>query len=186
MVHLPCSPRNVMSCWPNTLTSEGIAPTSKRFFGRAQHVHPAKRALTAPRFKQGRQSDFCVSSVANSLEVRQVQKQARRIQSLMRARSFALFGPVQNSKCAELWAAIRRSSGFKPDFPRRVWKETGVNINLSVSNDELDLISENVSSHANRLARARWRAKKAEFSMEVEHSWKAKGGRFPFWAFAGR
>ena len=78
-----------------SLTHEGVAPTHKRFLGRAQHVHPVKRALTAPRFKQGRQGNFCASAVVASLEVRQVQRQARRLQSLIRTRSCAFFGPVQ-------------------------------------------------------------------------------------------
>ena len=92
----------------------------------------------------------------------------------------AFFGPAQNAKCAELWVAIRRSSGFKPDFARWAWSEVGVDLNSTVDNDELSCLYEQVSSHAHRLARARWKDKKTEFSMEVEHSWKAKGGRLPF------
>ncbi len=83
-------------------------------------------------------------------------------------------------KCAELWAVIQRSSGFKPDFTRWAQSEVGIDINSTVNHDGLLCLYEKVSSHAHRLARARWKEKKTEFSMMVEHSWKAKGGRLPF------
>ena len=164
----------------HSLTQEGCPPVSKRFLGRAQQVSPVKRALTAPRFKQGRMNDFCVGTLANSLEVRQVQKQARRMQALVRTRSCPFFGPIQNAKCAELWAAIRRSSGFRPDFPRWMFSELGIDVYLPIEGDDLSRISDHVFAYANQLARARWKAKKTEFTAEVEESWKAKGGRLPF------
>eukprot|EP00438_Fugacium_kawagutii_P008452 Skav217433 [mRNA] locus=scaffold1729:261303:262415:+ [translate_table: standard] len=56
----------------------------KGFTGRGQALQPVRRALAAPRFKAGRPTDFAVEPNANSLVVRQVQKQARRLQNLGR------------------------------------------------------------------------------------------------------
>ena len=140
----------------HSLTEEGVPPKGSHFKGRAQAVEPVRRALAPPRFKQGRQGDFCVSCPSTALEVRQVQKQARRIQAYVRTLSCSFFGTVQRAKCVELWTAILRSSGFKPCFP--TW----------------------VQDWAQKLASRRWRAKRQEFALLVDSSWKAKGGRIPF------
>lgn len=94
------------------------------------------------------------------------------------AYSCSLFGPTQRSKCEELWAAILRSSGFRPDFPRWAWNELGLDIHLD--GDSLSLLVDSVYEYANKLASARWRAKKTEFAVQIENSWKTKGGRMPF------
>lgn len=125
-----------------------------------------------PRFKQGRNRDFCVDSASNPLEVRQAQKQARRLQALIRTLSYSLFGPIQRSKCEELWAAIMRSSGFRPDFPRWAWNELGLDIVHHLDGDSLSLLVDEVYEYANKLASARWRAKKTEFAVQPENSWK--------------
>ena len=87
--------------------------------GRSSRVCPTKAVLAAPRFKQGRHGDFCVSHPSVALQVRQVQKQARRLQALRRLLGCLFFGPVQQAKANELWRAIMSSSGFRPSF--QVW-----------------------------------------------------------------
>ena len=163
----------------HSLTLGGDIPRGRRFRGRVQHIDPVLRDLAPPRFKQGRNGDFCVNSASNCLEVRQVQKQARRLQALMRTLSCSLFGPTQRSKCEELWAAIVRS-GFRPNFPRWAWNELGLDIVYHLDVDSLSTLVDKVYEHANKLASARWRAKKTEFTVQIENSWKTKEGRMPF------
>ena len=70
----------------NSTTNEGETLSGKRYLGRASNVSPVKRVLAAPRFKAGRKSDFMVTFPSVALKVRQVQKQARRIQALLGVR----------------------------------------------------------------------------------------------------
>lgn len=64
-------------------TIDGRSP-GKKFLGRASRPVPVKRVLAAPRFRQGRTKDFQVQYLSVALQVRQVQEQARRLQSLDR------------------------------------------------------------------------------------------------------
>ncbi len=91
---------------------DGELVYGKRFFGRASLTSPFKRVLAAPRFKTGRKSDFVVKFPTVALRVRQVQKQARRIQSLTRLLKAPVFGPHHHGKVHDLW--FHR---FPPPFP---------------------------------------------------------------------
>ena len=131
-------------------------------------------------FKHGRQGDFCVSCPSTALEVRQVQKQARRIQAYVRTLGCSFFGPVQRAKCVELWTAILRSSGFKPCFPTWALNELGISLSGPLDNDDLATLLSKVQNWAQKLASRRWQVKRHEFALQVDASWKAKGGRIPF------
>ena len=71
-----------LSLW-EAATLEGSSP-GPRYLGRAQQPAPVKRGLAAPRFKQGRATDFRVQMPSVALRVRKTQKQGRRLQCLER------------------------------------------------------------------------------------------------------
>eukprot|EP00438_Fugacium_kawagutii_P004973 Skav222404 [mRNA] locus=scaffold4422:467384:476455:+ [translate_table: standard] len=149
-----------------------------RFSGRAQQLHPVRRALAAPRFKQGRSSDFCVDHHANTLIVRQVQRQARRLQNLGRLLRSPV-RPVTHTKVSELWQAILASTGFGRSFPN--WLLTQVDfLHLTPTLACVETVTQVVLAHANRLASQSWRARRKHFSDCLETSWTSDGGRLPF------
>ena len=86
---------------------------------------PVKRVLAAPRFRAGRKSDFSVKFPSVAVKVRQVQKQARRLQSLLRLLQSQFFGNDHFGQVHELWNAIVRSTGFVPNFPGWVFSVLG-------------------------------------------------------------
>ena len=100
----------------HSIDEYGQVPKGKRFRGRSSSVRPTKAALAAPRFKEGRNGDFCVQFPLVALKVRQVQKQARRLQALCKLLGCLFFGPVQQAKAIELWRAVMAGSGFRPSF----------------------------------------------------------------------
>eukprot|EP00438_Fugacium_kawagutii_P035419 Skav202009 [mRNA] locus=scaffold1829:120856:132547:- [translate_table: standard] len=149
-----------------------------RFSGRAQQLHPVRRALAAPRFKQGRSSDFCVDHHANTLLVRQVQRQARRLQNLGRLLRSPV-RPVTHNKISELWQAILASTGFGRSFPNWLLSQVDF-IHLSPTVACVETVTQVVLAHANRLASQSWRAWRKHFSDCLETSWTSDGGRLPF------
>eukprot|EP00438_Fugacium_kawagutii_P005711 Skav208065 [mRNA] locus=scaffold936:122039:130199:+ [translate_table: standard] len=149
-----------------------------RFSGRAQQLHPVRRALAAPRFKQGRSSDFCVDHHANTLLVRQVQRQARRLQNLGRLLRSPV-RPVTHNKISELWQAILASTGFGRSFPNWLLSQVDF-IHLSPTVACVETVTQVVLAHANRLASQSWRARRKHFSDCLETSWTSDGGRLPF------
>jgi len=49
-----------------------------------------------------------------------------------------------------------------------------------LNGDSLSHLVDKVYEYASKLASARWRAKKTEYAVQVENSWKTKEGRLPF------
>eukprot|EP00438_Fugacium_kawagutii_P016812 Skav203771 [mRNA] locus=scaffold206:191880:212068:+ [translate_table: standard] len=150
----------------------------RRFSGRAQQLHPVRRPLAAPRFKQGRSSDFCVSHQANTLIVRQVQKQARRLQNLGRLMRSPQ-RPITNTKINELWNAVLASTGFGHSFTRWALERLDIGF-LSPTSGCVASLTQVVLDHANQLASQSWRARRKHFSDCLENSWSCDGGRLPF------
>lgn len=131
----------------------------KRFCGRGQSLQPVRRSLAAPRFKQGRPTDFTVPHPTNGLLVRQVQKQARRLQNLAR-----LLQPhlrvAAASKIGDLWQSILRATGFGKSFAHWVFKSVRCHV--------LELTAECVQ------------AKRKNFTEFLENNCVTQGGRVPF------
>eukprot|EP00438_Fugacium_kawagutii_P000813 Skav235098 [mRNA] locus=scaffold711:123242:131735:- [translate_table: standard] len=151
---------------------------ARRFSGRAQQLHPVRRTLAAPRFKQGRSSDFCVEHHANTLIVRQVQRQARRLQNLGRLLRSPV-RPVTHTKISELWQAILSSTGFGRSFPNWLLSQVDF-VHLTPTVACVETATQVVLAHANRLASQSWRARRKHFSDCLEASWTSDGGRLPF------
>ena len=158
----------------------GWCPRGKRFFGRSADVAPRKSLLAAPRFKFGRNGDFCVSDPSTALPVRQVQKQARRLQALCRLLSAMFFGPVQRGKALELWGAIMRSSGFGTSFAAWILDRLGLELGGFPPVEEIYMLLIEVQRHAKSLAQSHWRQKKVRFSLHLDGSMRYQGGRVPF------
>ena len=158
----------------------GLAPRGKRFFGRSSDIVPRKSLLAAPRFKFGRNGDFCVPDPSTALPVRQIQKQARRLQALCRLLGSMFFGPVQRSKALELWNAILRSSGFGPSFAAWVFERLGLELGSFPPVEEIYLLLIEVQRHAKSLAQSHWRQKRQRFSLQLDGSMRHQGGKVPF------
>ena len=164
----------------NSFTDEGNRPDGKRFRGRAADVAPVKRVLAAPRFRAGRKSDFSVKFPSVAVKVRQVQKQARRFQSLLRLLQSQFFGNDHFGQVHELWNAIVRSTGFVPNFPGWVFSVLGYPVGALPTIDVLESIKDGVFAYANRLASQQWKLKKELFSSQLELSMKSEGGKKAF------
>lgn len=103
---------------------DGVLP-GRRYLGRANKPVPVRRVLTAPRFKQGRATDFRVQCPAVALKVRQIQKQGRRLQSLERLMRKAV-QPCQQAAVSEahqVWSAVVASAGFGKSFSHWVVRQ---------------------------------------------------------------
>ena len=164
----------------SSFTDEGNRPDGKRFRGRAADVAPVKRVLAAPRFRAGRKSDFSVKFPSVAVKVRQVQKQARRLQSLLRLLQSQFFGNDHFGQVHELWNAIVRSTGFVPNFPGWVFSVLGYPVGALPTIDVLESIKDGVFAYANRLASQQWKLKKELFSSQLELSMKSEGGKKAF------
>ena len=161
-------------------TDEGEPLAGKRYLGRAANLNPVKRVLAAPRFKPGRKSDFAVSFPSVALKVRQVQKQSRRLQSLVRLLKAQFFGPQHFGKVHDLWSAISRSSGFVPCFLSWASSSIGSTVGALPDFSTLCTLKDLVCAYANRLASQQWRLKKEIFTTQLEVSMKAGGGKLAF------
>ena len=100
---------------------EGSHP-GRHYLGRACQPVLVKRCLAAPRFKQGRPTDFRVQEPSVALKVRQTQKQGRRLQTLERLMRKAT-GPCPRAiiqEAHQVWDAIVHATGFGKSFPHWV------------------------------------------------------------------
>ena len=163
----------------NSTTEDGEPLVGKRYLGRSANLTPVKRVLSAPRFKPGRKSDFVVSFPSVALKVRQVQKQARRLQSLVRLLKSQFFGEQHFGKVHDLWNAISRSSGFVPCFLSWASSSVGSPIGALPDFETLNVLKL-VCAYANRLASQQWRLKKEIFTTQLEVSMKTGGGKLAF------
>ena len=163
----------------------GLVLRGKRFVGRSSDIAPSKTLLAAPRFKFGRQGDFCVPVPSSALPVRQIQKQARRLQALCRLLGSLFFGPIQCSKALELWNAIVRSSGFRPSFASWTFEKLGLELGDFPPVEEIHLLLFEVQKYARSVPQSHWRQKKQRFSLQLDGSTRHQGGKVPF-AFVER
>ena len=164
----------------NSTTDEGEPLVGKRYLGRSANIAPVKRVLSAPRFKPGRKSDFVVTFPSVALKVRQVQKQARRLQSLVRLLKSQFFGHQHFGKVHDLWNAISRSSGFVPGFLSWASSSVGSPIGALPDFETLCVLNDLVGTYANRLASQQWRLKKEIFTTQLEVSMKLEVVSWPF------
>ena len=164
----------------NSTTDDGEPLVGKRYLGRAANLAPVKRVLSAPRFKPGRKSDFVVSFPSVALKVRQVQKQARRLQSLVRLLKSQFFSQQHFGKVHDLWNAVSRSSGFVPCFLSWASSSIGSPIGALPDFETLCVLKDLVCAYANRLASQQWRLKKEIFTTQLEVSMKTGGGKLAF------
>ena len=143
---------------------------------------PVKRVLAAPRFKQGRPDDFRVKFPAVALQVRQVQKQARRLQSLERLMRKALqpCGQAIVPEAHQVWSTIVESSGFGKSFPYWVVTQAQIPWQDCPSIEQVTKIKKAVMDFANQCSTVAWRRKRLSFNEQVEKSWVAEGGSLPF------
>ncbi len=158
----------------------GTVPRGKRFLGRSSDIAPSKTLLAAPRFKFGRNGDFCLPVPSSALPVRQIQKQARRLQALCRLLGSLFFGPVQRSKALELWNAIVRSSGFRPSFASWTFEKLGLELGDFPPVEEIYLLLSEVQKYARSVAQSHWRQKRQRFSLQLDGSMRHQGGKVPF------
>ena len=155
---------------------EGPPPCAK-FKGRGSLTAPVPRNLTAPRFRFGRPTDFKVPLPSTKVQVRQVQKQARRLQSLVRLLKKTAGFIV--SEVRQLWSAILSSTGFGRSFAH--WVSVYGSFDLQLLSLELaQSLFDLVSVYATSLATHAWRARQADFIHALEDSWQANGGSLPF------
>ena len=155
----------------------GGALPEARFRGRGALTAPVQRKLSASRFRFGRSTDFLVSHPSSKIQVRQVQKQARRLQSLTR-----LFARKQGCSIVEvnqLWSAILAATGFGRSFVTWVRRNSTLDCTFLCPKLAGDLF-QLVSRHATNIAAQAWKSRQAEFVHAVEDSWSANGGKLPF------
>ena len=162
-------------------TVNGEKP-GRKYLGRACKPVPVKRVLAAPRFKQGRPDDFRVKFPAVALQVRQVQKQARRLQSLERLMRKALqpCGQAIVPEAHQVWSTIVESSGFGKSFPYWVVTQAQIPWQDCPSIEQVTKIKKAVMDFANQCSTVAWRRKRLSFNEQVEKSWVAEGGSLPF------
>ena len=162
-------------------TVNGARP-GRKYLGRACKPVPVKRVLAAPRFKQGRPDDFRVKFPAVALQVRQVQKQGRRLQSLERLMRKALqpCGQAIVPETHQVWSTIVASTGFGKSFPHWVVTQAQIPWQDCPSIEQVSKIKMAVMDFANRCSTEVWRQKRLSFNEQVEKSWVAEGGSLPF------
>ncbi len=162
-------------------TVNGARP-GRKYLGRACKPVPVKRVLAAPRFKQGRPDDFRVKFPAVALQVRQVQKQGSRLQSLERLMRKALqpCGQAIVPETHQVWSTIVASTGFGKSFPHWVVTQAQIPWQDCPSIEQVSKIKMAVMDFANRCSTEVWRQKRLSFNEQVEKSWVAEGGSLPF------
>jgi hypothetical protein len=162
-------------------TVEGSHP-GRRYLGRACQPVPVKRCLAAPRFKQGRPTDFRVQEPSVALKVRQTQKQGRRLQTLERLMRKAT-GPCPRAiiqEAHQVWDVIVHATGFGKSFPHWVVTQAQLTWQDFPSISQVLRLKEAVMAYSNRCCSHAWQRKKLLFNEQVERSWSAEGGSLPF------
>ena len=84
--------------------------------GRAQRLKPLKRTLATPVSKPSREGEVRMANSMAGAATRIWFRQLRRLQSLKHAVAAAKDTPAAVSYRIELWEAIKRSTGFSPNF----------------------------------------------------------------------
>ena len=154
----------------------GEALPRAKHCGRGSLTAPVLRNLTAPRFKYGRPSDYTVPVPSTKVQVRQAQKQARRLQSLIRLLKKA--PGYDRQEVSQLWSAILSSPGFGRSFTTWVTQH-GFDSDLCLSLDVVSALFDMVSAFASALATQAWKARHSDFVLGLEESWQS-GGSLPF------
>ena len=86
--------------------------------GRAQRLKPLRQELCTPTSKPSREGEVRAQNSAAGTATRIWFRQLRRLQSLKHAVQAASQTPSAITYRLELWEAIKRSSGFCPNFPQ--------------------------------------------------------------------
>ena len=162
-------------------TVEGSHP-GRRYLGRACQPVPVKRCLAAPRFKQGRPTDFRAQEPSVALKVRQTQKQGRRLQTLERLMRKAT-GPCPRAiiqEAHQVWDVIVHATGFGKSFPHWVVTQAQLTWQDFPSISQVLRLKEAVMAYSNKCCSHAWQRKKLLFNEQVERSWSAEGGSLPF------
>ena len=162
-------------------TLEGSSP-GPRYLGRAQRPAPVKRSLAAPRFKQGRATDFRVQMPSVALRVRQTQKQGRRLQCLERLmkKACAPCPQVIIDEVHQVWHSVVSATGFGKSFPRWVVSHAQLPWHDFPSLAQVSRLKEAVMTYSHKCSTEAWRKKKLLFNDQVEESWSTQGGSLPF------
>ena len=156
---------------------DGQPIDSGRFKGRGSLTAPVKRVLAAPRVRQGRATDFAVSVPSTKLPVRRAQRQARRLQSLVRLLRKHGQDSVTN-EIVLLQSAILTAPGFGRSF--QVWLTSHGMPPFQLQLETLVSIYEFVSGYAQKLATQAWRQRRTEFVHALEQNWDSQGGSMAF------
>eukprot|EP00435_Cladocopium_sp_Y103_P069089 s1031_g32.t1 len=138
--------------------------------------------MAAPRFKQGRPTDVHVQEPSVALKVRQVQKQARRLQTLERLLRKAL-SPCPADAIQEahrVWRSVVSSAGFSRSFAH--WAVTQAHLTWSdcASVAQVVVLKDTVMQFAQACASHAWKRKRLLFNEQVERSWQAENGSLPY------
>ena len=160
---------------------DGQCP-GKKYLGRSSRPAPIKRQLAAPRFKSGRPTDFRVQEPSVALRVRQVQKQARRLQTMERLMCKALH-PCSAGIIGEVhhvWRSVVSSPGFGRSFAGWVVTQAHLTWADCPSISQVVAMKTAVMKHAQSCAAYAWNRKKLLFNEQVEKSWTTQGGALPF------
>eukprot|EP00435_Cladocopium_sp_Y103_P049129 s90_g14.t1 len=160
---------------------DGQCP-GKKYLGRSSRPAPIKRQLAAPRFKSGRPTDFRVQEPSVALRVRQVQKQARRLQTMERLMRKALH-PCSAGIIGEVhhvWRSVVSSPGFGRSFAGWVVTQAHLTWADCPSISQVVAMKTAVMKHAQSCAAYAWNRKKLLFNEQVEKSWTTQGGALPF------
>ena len=117
-------PTTFLQSWANEFENavfQGAAQTGNakipvRCRGRAQRLKPLKRPQATPVSKPSREGEVKISNSMAGAATRIWFRQLRRLQSLKHAVAAAKDTPSAISYRLELWEAIKRSTGFSPNF----------------------------------------------------------------------
>eukprot|EP00438_Fugacium_kawagutii_P028727 Skav229627 [mRNA] locus=scaffold649:9656:14851:+ [translate_table: standard] len=183
-------PRARVSKWdpPQAASSTGPAfqltfvPPGRKHRGRGTITRPIKRLLAAPRVKFGRPTDFRTDTLATTVRVRQLTKQARRLQSLARLVTRLPSGCCwwQSGQTGLLWQAILSATGFRPNFYGWVRDLTTVQWQDPPSFSFVSQLHEAVAQEANAEASRASATKKTKFVDALDACWKNEGGKLAF------
>ena len=108
---------------------------------------------------------------------RQAQKQARRLQSLVRLLTCSRGCSTQ--EVDSLWSSILGATGFGKSFVSWVQVNCGVDCAPLAPQLAQDLFQA-VSHYTNGVASLAWRSRQCEFVYAIEDSWAHQGGTLPF------
>ena len=160
---------------------EGSEP-GPRYLGRAQRPVSVKRSLAAPRFKQGRATDFRVQMPSVALRVRQTQRQGRRLQCLERLmkKACAPCPQVILDEAHQVWRSVVSATGFGRSFPQWVVSHAQLPWHDFPSLAQVSRLKDAVMAYSHKCSTEAWRKKKLLFNEQVEESWTTQGGSLPF------